>query len=313
MPRVVGDYRRRVGSSRRDDLIAVNAHVGLVGVGEQAEDAGFFRDHAVPDFVFVVLGMNLPRAPDEVDAVRDFRHEGFGETESPVAVLEVGGEADGVAARVCGVVPGAVVVGGPVEKLEVSVGADRVAVEEIRHAEFAEAEFETTAREFVEQREEAALVLNFVFAERDDGMDHSPAEIRLFAEQWVADDIEVGVSSEAEALSERRAAGFLDVDENLGGVIEAHASVERHDARRSFLVVGAETVRAAVERGKLGMGLKHEVGLAREPEARALQMWEHGFGAVVGRRGGRIGSGVRWLRGRRRLRRDRIAGLLRAD
>ena len=136
-----------------DDLIAVDAHVGGVGVGEQADDAGFLRDQAVAKFVFEVFRVDLPGPPDEIDAVGDFRHEGFGETESPVAVFVVGGEADGVAARVGGVVPGAVVVGGPVEELEVRVGADGVDVEEIRHAEFAEAEFEAAAREFVEERE----------------------------------------------------------------------------------------------------------------------------------------------------------------
>ncbi len=137
------------------DLVSVDAHVGGVGVGEQANDAGLVRNQAVAEFVFEIFRVDLPGLPDEIDSVGDFRHESFGEAESPVAVFEVGGEADGVAAGVGGVVPGAVVVGGPVDELEVSVGADGVDVEEIRHAEFAEAEFETAAREFVEEGEES--------------------------------------------------------------------------------------------------------------------------------------------------------------
>ena len=188
-------------------------------------------------FVFEILGVDLPGPPDQVDAVGDFRHEGFGETESPVAVFVVGGEADGVAAGVGGVVPGAVVVGGPVEELEVRVGADGIDVEEIRHAELAEADFETAARQFVEQREVAALVLDFVFAERDDGMDHGAAEIGSLAQQGIAHDVEIGIAGEAEAEAERGATCLFDVDQNLGGVVEAHAGVERHHARGGLLVV----------------------------------------------------------------------------
>jgi len=68
----------------------------------------------VAQFVFVVFGVDLPGPPYQVDAVGDFRHESFGETESPVAVLEVGSEANGVAARVCSVVVSTVVVGRPI-------------------------------------------------------------------------------------------------------------------------------------------------------------------------------------------------------
>ena len=105
-------------SAALNNLIAIDAHVGGVGVGEQADDAGFFRNHAAAKFVFEILCVDLPGPPYEIDTIGDFRHEGFGETESPVAVFVVGGEADGVAASVGGIVPGAVVVDGPVDELE---------------------------------------------------------------------------------------------------------------------------------------------------------------------------------------------------
>src|SRR5271169_4009303 len=65
-----------------------------------------------------------------------------------------------------------------------------------------------------------------------------------------------------------------------------------------------EAVFAAVERAEFGVSLEYEVSLAREPEARGLDMRQHGLGAVVGRRirfsrrrrGGRGGPQGRRLR-----------------
>ena len=151
VPGMGGDIGRRAGFGGLDHLVAVDPHVGEVGVGKQADHAGFFRDHAMPQFKFVVFRVDLPRLPHEIDAVGDLGHETFAEAESPIAVFEVGGQPDGVATRVGGVVPRAVVVGGPVEELEVGVGSDGVHIKRVRHAELAEAEFEASAREFLEQ------------------------------------------------------------------------------------------------------------------------------------------------------------------
>ena len=178
------------------------------------------------------------------------------------------------------------------------VGANGIDVEEIGHAELAETEFEAAARQFFEEREGVALVLDFVVAQRENLMDHAPTEIGRLAQQRVAHDVEIGVAGKAETVRQSGTARFFDVDQELGGVVEAHAGVERHQAGRGFLVVRAEAMRTAVERLKFRMGLKHEVGLAREPEARVLEMREHGFGGVVWRRvGDRRSGGARLLRG----------------
>jgi hypothetical protein len=70
----------------------------------------------------------------------------------------------------------------------------------------------------------------------------------------------------------------------------------------------AEAMRSTVERWKVGMSLKYEVGLAREPEAGVLEVREHGLGAWLGFRCLRI-------RVRRNvpLRSWRVLGLLRAN
>jgi hypothetical protein len=54
--------------------------------------------------------MHLPWPPHQINSVRDFRHEPFGEAEASVAVFIVHDCADRVAARIGGVVQGALVV-----------------------------------------------------------------------------------------------------------------------------------------------------------------------------------------------------------
>jgi hypothetical protein len=105
----------------------------------------------VAKLIFEVFRVRLPGLPHQIDSIRDFGHESFGDAEPPVAVFIVRGDSHGVAASVGGVVVGAVVVDGPVGELEFSVGAHRIDIEEIRHAEFAEADFQTPTRQFFEE------------------------------------------------------------------------------------------------------------------------------------------------------------------
>ena len=44
VPRMVSDIGRRASVRGFDDLIAIDAHVGGIGVGEDADDPGFFRE-----------------------------------------------------------------------------------------------------------------------------------------------------------------------------------------------------------------------------------------------------------------------------
>ena len=73
-------------------------------------------------------------------------------------VVVLGHAAHGVAASVGGVVPGAVVVHGPVHELEVGVGADIVDVEEVGQGEFAEAELDAACGDLRGQREESWIL-----------------------------------------------------------------------------------------------------------------------------------------------------------
>ncbi len=187
VPWVVGNLRHRLRLRRRmvEKLFhrnAVDAHIGVVGIREQAHDARFFRYHAAPQLIFPIFRMHLPRAPHQVNSVRHFRHQPFGETDPPVAILEIRHDSNGIAARVGGIIPGAVVIHRPVGKLKMRVGTNRIHVKEIRHAELAKANLQPPPRQFIEQRKKAALTLDLIFAQREHLVDHAAPQVRRLAQ-----------------------------------------------------------------------------------------------------------------------------------
>src|SRR5579872_147735 len=152
VPWVIGDVRGRASLCTLNDLIAIDAHVGGVGVAEQTNDPGLLRQESFAEFVFDILRMRLPRLPDEVDSVGDFGHEGFAEAKTPALIFKIDDGTNRVATSIGGIVPGAIVVDGPVKKLKMGIAAGRVDIEEVWHAELAKPEFDAAAREFLEQR-----------------------------------------------------------------------------------------------------------------------------------------------------------------
>src|SRR5450755_3932182 len=50
VPGVCSDFGNRTGFSALNDLIAINTHVGIVGVGQQADNTRLFRNQAVAQF-----------------------------------------------------------------------------------------------------------------------------------------------------------------------------------------------------------------------------------------------------------------------
>src|ERR1019366_10118031 len=96
-----------------------------------------------------------------------------------------------------------------------------------------------------------------------------------FAQRRIAHNVQVGVSRKAKALSKRRAACLLDINQKFGGSVEPHTGVKRHHAGGGLFIVRAEAVRPAVVGVEIGMGLEDEVRLSREPESSALEMRKH--------------------------------------
>ena len=118
-----------------------------------------------------------------------------------------------------------------------SIRTHRVDVEEIGHAELAEADFETPARQFIEQRKKVSLVLDLVFAEGEHFVNDCPPQIGSLAQRGVAYDIEIRIASQSEAGAQRSSAGLLNIDQQFSGVVETHSGVEGHHARRGLLII----------------------------------------------------------------------------
>ena len=126
------------GGGRRCSA-AVDTHVGVVDEAEEAEVPLRRRERSGPrsgvaELELEVLAAGAAEVPVEVDAVGDGGHQGEGVAGGPGVVVVLGDGAVGVAAGVGGVVPGAVVVDGPVQELEVGVGAGAVDIEEVGEA-----------------------------------------------------------------------------------------------------------------------------------------------------------------------------------
>lgn len=88
-------------------------------------------------------------------------------------------------------------------------------------------------------------------------MEYPAAEIQSLAERGVANNAEVGFAGESKTRGERRATGFLEIDKNLGGVVQPKSGIDGDQARRRFFVVRAQAVWAAVGGVEIGMSLEY--------------------------------------------------------
>ena len=101
---------------------------------------------------FDIFGAGAGKIGVDVDAVRHLGHQRFRESHGPMAVVVFHHRGIRVAARVRGVVVGAVVVERPIHELEITVRAVRVQIKKIHQAEFSEANFEAPHRQLREER-----------------------------------------------------------------------------------------------------------------------------------------------------------------
>ena len=113
----------------------------MIDVTEHAQHTGAIRQHISAKLGFHILGMSAAQVCVKIDSVGHFRHQGFREADRPARIVIFHDGAVGVSAGVRRVVPRAVVVDGPIQELQMAVAAARVVVEEISHAEFPDAQF----------------------------------------------------------------------------------------------------------------------------------------------------------------------------
>src|SRR5258708_23610858 len=138
-----GNVRRcSVISQKISYHLTVASHVRVVHVAQKTDRAGAFCDQRTAKFKFNVFRAGAAQVPDEINAIRDFRHKHLAEADAPVAVLKFEDCAVGIAACVGGVVVSAVVVDGPVQELQMAVAADRIEVKEVCRAKLAGGKFQ---------------------------------------------------------------------------------------------------------------------------------------------------------------------------
>ncbi len=273
----------------------------MVDEAEQTDGALAFGE-GVAVLELDVLAAGAMVGVVEVDAVGDGGHGGDGVTGGEVVVDVLGDEGVGVAAGVGGVVPCAVVVDGPVEELEVGVGAYGVEIEEVGDAHAADPELDATDGERGGEREGGALGFDVGAGEADDLVELVAGHVGDGAKRGVADDVEVGEAGEAEGFGDAAAAGGFFVEDGVEGVAgifdDLVAEEEGADEGGLVFAAGEEGVGAGVGGVEGRVGLEDDVGLAGEEVTGGFDVGEEGDGAGGGGFGG-VGFGgwrVRLLR-----------------
>ena len=173
------------------------------------------RDPLAACLEFEIFGSCARDIRIEIDAIRHFGHQRFGEASREPVVVVFENHAIGVAARVCGVVVRAVVVHSPVQELQVAIGAPGVEVEEVGHAEFADAKLDSPRRNRRGEMKLVAVGFDAFAGKRNDLAQHQPRHVGILAESRVAHDVEVGDAGEAEGIAETVSARAFDIKKNF--------------------------------------------------------------------------------------------------
>ena len=202
------------------DGLAVVAHVGAVGEEEDALRAFLAGHDALAQLELAVVGAGAAEGPVQIDAVGDDGHGEESVAQAPDAVVVLGHAAQGVAAGVGGVVPGAVVVHGPVHELEVGVGAHIVDVEEIGQGHLAQAELDAPGGNLGGEREEIRILGADLIGKADDLVNLVTGGIRIDAEIGVADHVDVGLAGQPQRLAQAASQGGFEIEDKVGVVAD---------------------------------------------------------------------------------------------
>src|SRR5215831_20357032 len=112
-----------------------------------------------------------------MNAVGNLRHERLGKAKSPAAIMVFDHGSVGKASRVGSIVIGTIVVDSPVRELKIAVGAVRIHIEKIGHAELTETQFQAALWKLGEQREGSPVGGDLIGRESDDLVPHEPCHI----------------------------------------------------------------------------------------------------------------------------------------
>src|SRR6202035_308294 len=111
--------------------------------GEEAHSGGPGGEDMRVELDFEIFGAGAAHIPIELNAVGDFGHQRLGKAHGPGAVVILEHDVVSVTASIRGVIVGAVVDIGPIQKLQMVVASHGVDVEEIGERHFAGAQLQT--------------------------------------------------------------------------------------------------------------------------------------------------------------------------
>ena len=197
-----------------------------------------------------VLPAGLPQVPDEIDAVGDRGHQGECVACGPhlIVVLRDGGV--GITAGVGRIVPRAVVVHGPIHKLQVAVGADAVDVEIVRQTHLADVELEASFGHQGSEGERCPDTFNQLVREADGLVKLGAGHVRHRAQGGVADHVQIGETGETERLADAPARGSFEIEQRVGfgpGIAsQLRSKIERAEQGGLVLAASQEAVGAFV-------------------------------------------------------------------
>ena len=222
----------------------------------------------------------------EIDAVGDYRHEGQSVTSGEGVVDVLAYRSVSISAGVGGVVPGTVVVYGPVEKLKVGVGANRVDIEKVWQTHASDVEFDAADGQFGGEGEWCAGRVGEFQREADDLVDLITGQVRFGAECGVTDDVQVGESGQSKGFGDTATAGRFHVEDGVGGevrvAVELVAKVDGAEEGGFVLAAAEHAVGTEVGGVERGVALKDDVGLAEDEIGSLIGMGEHGRRGSIG-------------------------------
>ncbi len=212
LERVRRDFRFwRVARKKIGDGHAVNAHIGVIGVAEEANDCLAVRQDGMMQLEFHIFRARAAKIGVKIDAVGHLGHQCFRKTHGPVAVVVLHHRGIRVAARIRSVVVGAVVIHRPIHELEIAVRAVYVQIKKIHQAEFSEANFQAPHRQLREERQRRSLCVHFLAAERNNLMPYDASHVRRFAERRIAHHVQIRKPRKAEGFADPVPAGLLHI------------------------------------------------------------------------------------------------------
>src|SRR5262249_10330092 len=142
------------------DGLSIASHIGMIQIRQRLHCSLFSSNQRRTQLKLQILSSCTPQIEIEIDAIGHFGHQQLPKSDSPARRLVLEKRTVSVATSVGGVVIAAVVVDGPVGKLQMAVGSNLVYVKKIGGSEFSQAKFQSLFRQRSGECQEIPLSLD---------------------------------------------------------------------------------------------------------------------------------------------------------